>query len=72
MGQDKIFFRTVLIFAIVFGIIGFLAGNFFDFFPGSSFILLLFGGFLGMIVGVIIGTILKFKKLSSEKDKYKI
>ncbi|MCS7243140.1 MAG: hypothetical protein RMJ36_00155 [Candidatus Calescibacterium sp.] len=72
MDNDKIFLRYVLVFVVIFGILGFLSGNFFAFFPGSAFILLIVGIFVGLVFGVITGLVVRFRKLSEEKDKYKI
>jgi fructose-specific phosphotransferase system IIC component len=69
--EDKLVINFTLVFGIVLGIIGFVIGIFLDF-PGANFImffsLLIFGAFLGFIIG----TIVKFVKISKKDKRYKI
>lgn len=72
MKEEKIVWNFVIIFVIIFGLLGLIAGTFFNFFPGSFFILLVSGIFVGLVLGFIVGTIVKITKVTKEKDKYKI
>ncbi len=69
---DKLVMNYVVFFVILGVMVGLIIGNFFTFFPGSLFILSVTGGFVGLITGFVIGTIVKFIKIKQEKDKYNI
>lgn len=62
----------IVVFSIVFAIIGFISGYFFTFFPGSNFILLLLGFFVGIVLGFFVSWFINLRDIDKEKRKYKI
>jgi len=69
--EDKIVIYFTLITGIIAGIIGFVIGSYLGF-PGANFILLFSLLIGGAFIGFIIGTIVKFVKISKNEKKYKI
>ncbi|MFN4219470.1 MAG: hypothetical protein ACK4GJ_00930 [bacterium] len=70
--EEKIFFRYLIFFVILGGVGGLLTGLFFTFFPGSAFIMMVLGIFVGLVIGFIVGTFAKMKVLKNKQDRYKI